>query len=131
MNPKPIKISLSILFAITLLFTYSCSDSPTETPESVIRITDSDLTVELTKNQICEYMASGGEDGATIKTQAKHFEISEINRGTETGYSAIYRYKPKPNYVGYDFVELEIMSDAVPIDEPYVGKIVKIEFFVK
>ena len=131
MKTKPSKIQPIILFLITLLFTYSCSDSLTETPESVIKITDSDLSVELAKNQICEYVCITAEGGATIKTQANNFEISEINRNSETGYAAIYRYKPKANFIGYDFVEIEIMSDAVPIDEPYVGKIVKIEFFVK
>lgn len=128
---KTTKISLTILIITTLLFTFGCSDSPTETPDSVIKITDSDLSIELAKNQICEYFCVGGEDGVTIKTQAKHFVISKINRNSETGYAAIYRYKPKTNFVGYDFVEIEIMPDVVPIDEPYIGKIIKIEFFVK
>ena len=77
------------------------------------------------------YVCNGGEDGAIIKTQAEHFEVSEINRNSSTGYSAIFSYKPKANYVGYDFVEIEILPDAIPIDEPNIAKIVKIEFYIK
>lgn len=93
------KTTISFLLLFALIFTFGCSDSPTETPDSVIKITDSDLSVELSKNEICEYICTTGEEGATIKTQAKNFKISEINRNFETGYSAIYRYKPKTNYV--------------------------------
>jgi len=129
MTPKT-KIA-QILLTATLLFTFSCSDSITETPVSIVQIADSDLTVELSKNEICTYLCTGGEDGAIIKTQAKHSEISEITRNSETNYSAIYSYKAKVNYVGYDFVEIEILPDAIPIDEPNIAKIVKIEFFIK
>ena len=126
------KISLTILILATLLIIFGCNDdSINQSTESIIKINNTEKTIELSDNQICEYIATRGEDGATIKTQAKHFEISEINRNSETGYAAIYRYKPETNYVGYDFVEIEIMSDVVPFDEPYIGKTVKIEFFVK
>ncbi|MBU0473816.1 MAG: hypothetical protein KKF62_06590 [Bacteroidetes bacterium] len=120
-----------ILLAATLLFTFGCGDLVTETPVSVVQITDSDLTVELSKNQICTYLCTGGEDGAIIKTQAEHFEVSEIKRNSNTDYNAIYSYKPKVNYVGYDFVEIEILPDVIPIDEPSISRKVKIEFFIK
>ena len=129
MTPKT-KIA-QILLTATLLFTFSCSDSITESPVSIVQITDSDLTVEISKNEICTYVCTGGEDGAIIKTQAAHFEVSEINRNSKTGYSAIYIYKPKANYVGSDFVEIEILPDVVPMDEPPIYKIVKIEFYIK
>ena len=108
-----------------------CGDSITETHNSIITIVDTNEIIELSKNQICEYFCVGGEDGATIKTQAKHFEISEINRNSETGYAAIYRYKPKANYVGYDSVQIEIFPDVVPIEELSNNEIIKIEFFIK
>ena len=113
------------------MFVFGCGYLVTETPVSVVQITDSDLTIELSKNEICTYVCTGGEDGAIIKTQAAHFEVSEINRNSNTGYSAIYSYKPKANYVGSDFVEIEILSDVAAIDEQITSKTVKIEFYIK
>lgn len=85
----------AILLATTLLFILGCSET----------IDDSDLTVELSKNQTYEYKSvSGDEESARIKTQAKHFEISEIVRNSNTNFIAVYSYKPLSNYVGYDFV---------------------------
>lgn len=126
-----IQTTISILLLFALILTFGCGDSITQPEVSIIKITDTETTIELTDNQICEYICTTGEDGARIKTQAKNYVISEINKNSETGYASIYRYKPKANYVGYDFVEIEILPDVVPIDEPPIYKIVKLEFYIK
>lgn len=84
MNPKT-KIIL-ILLAATLIFIFGCSETRD----------NSDLTIELSKNQTYEYKSvSGDEESARIKTQAKHFEISEIVRNSSTNFIAVLMCTPK------------------------------------
>ena len=52
-------------------------------------------------------MISGDEEGATVKTQAQHFQKSELIKDSSTNWSVVYRYKPLSNYTGMDFVEIE------------------------
>ena len=50
---------------------------------------------------------SGDEQGAKLKTYAKHAKYSNVLRDKTTGFEVIYRYRSKPDYVGKDSVELE------------------------
>jgi len=47
---------------------------------------------------------------ATIITQAKHYQISELNRDSTNNWSVVYRYKPKTGFGGSDYVEIETCS---------------------
>ncbi len=49
---------------------------------------------------------SGDEEGASILTQALHFEKSELIRNSSTNFNIVYKYKANSNYVGTDFVEI-------------------------
>lgn len=55
---------------------------------------------------------SGDEEGAGIKRQAYHFEISELRRNQSTNFEVIYYYKPVPNFTGKDYIELETHQDS-------------------
>lgn len=50
---------------------------------------------------------SGDEEGATIKTQAKYFQKSELIRDSSTNWSVVYKYEPLPSYSGMDVVEIK------------------------
>ncbi|MCF8338554.1 MAG: hypothetical protein K9I74_11305 [Bacteroidales bacterium] len=50
---------------------------------------------------------SGDEEGASIQTQAQHFQTSTIVRDSSTNWSAVYYYKPDSGYVGEDYVAIE------------------------
>jgi hypothetical protein len=50
----------------------------------------------------------GDEEGASIPTQAQHYEISELVRDESTNMNVEYRYKPTSGFVGKDYVILEI-----------------------
>lgn len=45
----------------------------------------------------------GDEEGAGIVTQAKHFSVSNLNRGTDV---TTYKYVPEANFVGTDEVTI-------------------------
>jgi len=50
---------------------------------------------------------SGDEEGAVIKQQAVHYELSELVRDSSTNWSIVYKYIPKNEYQGADYVEIE------------------------
>ena len=73
-----------------------------------------EINVQILNSEVYEYKTgiSGDEEGASIKKQAQHFEISDIFRNSETGWEAVYRYKPESNFIGFDYVELEIETGS-------------------
>ena len=73
-----------------------------------------EINVQILNSEVYEYKTgiSGDEEGASIKKQAQHFEISDIFRNSETGWEAVYRYKPESNFIGFDYVELEIKTGS-------------------
>ncbi len=116
---------LFILFLIIILF-YGCKND-----NSVMPISEGDINVTLKNYETYEYPTVGGdEEGAIIKTQARHFETSEIKRNSSTNYVAVYIYKPKLNYVGTDFVEIEIRKGSDGASPPTEIKTIKINFIV-
>lgn len=50
----------------------------------------------------------GDEEGASIPVQAQHYEKSELVRDESTNMNVEYRYKPTADFVGNDYVILEI-----------------------
>lgn len=70
---------------------------------------------------------SGDEEGAIIKQQAVHFELSELVRDSSTNWSVVYRYIPKNGYRGTDYIEIETCTGGEGIKCSDIG-IVSISF---
>ena len=100
------KINYFILLSSLLLFTFSCSTS-----------TDSPIPDDA--------------DGASIIVQAKHYEVSDIIRNVDTNWEAVYKYKPRPGFIGTDYVELELSTGSDGTTPPTKIEIVKLKFIVQ
>jgi len=96
---KILKLSF---IAICILSLTNCNKEETENLVSEI-----DVTINNSDDYEIDLMISGDEEGATIKTQAQHFQKSELIRDSSTNWSVVYQYEPLPNYTGMDFVEIE------------------------
>ena len=71
------------------------------------------VTVSLKNTETYEYPTVGGdEDGAVVSKQATHHSISEIRRGAETNWIAVYVYRPAAGFVGSDHAEIEIFTGS-------------------
>ena len=68
---------------------------------------DIDITLKNSESYSYNLNISGDEEGAIIKVQAMHFQISELIRDSGTNWSVVYIYKPVSGYVGSDYVEIE------------------------
>ena len=116
-----VKIIIPIFIIIFIFHFVGCNDDTSS----------EGLTVELKNNETFKYpTVSGDEEGAIIKTQAKHFEISEIKRNSETKFVAVYIYKPKSGFIGTDAVEIEIQKGSDGASEPTEIETVKFNFIV-
>jgi hypothetical protein len=94
-------LKLSFL-AICILSLTNCNKEETENLVSEIEV-----TINNSDDYELDLMISGDEEGATIKTQAQHFQKSELIRDSSTNWNLVYRYKSLSNYTGMDFVEIE------------------------
>jgi len=111
---------LFLFFAlITFFVTTSCSNDNNTSPE----VTILNITISNTETYIYDLGSFGDEDGAGIKIQPKHFEISETNRNSETD-QIIYTYQPELNYKGNDFV---VLSRSYGFPNPIVS-LIRINF---
>ncbi len=101
---KKLKVLLGIL--LVCIFLSSCDKDDNETHKS--------FNVDLKVNELYEYdtKISGDEEGASISTQACHFEVSEILRESSTNYSCVYKYKPALDYRGADQVEIKLSTGS-------------------
>ena len=89
------------------------------------------INVEISNSELYQHPTVGGdEEGARIKIQAKYFEISEIIRNAETNYVATYTYKSKTDFIGRDFVEIEILTGSDGANAPINSEIIKIIFTI-
>jgi hypothetical protein len=114
-------LSIISLLLIALFQLTSCSDE----------VSSETINVELNSTETYKYsIVSGDEEGAAIISQAKHFEVSEVIRNSETNFAAVYTYKPKTNYVGNDSVELQIKKGSDGASEPTEIKTIKINFII-
>lgn len=95
--------NLKILWVLLLPLVFGC-DKLVDDP-----ISDNSELVELknTEEYRLDLKISGDEEGAVIKIQSKNHQVSELIRNEETQWSVVYRYKPQPNFVGSDSVEIE------------------------
>jgi hypothetical protein len=122
-----VKRTFVVLLPIIVAFTfYGCKDD-----NPITQFSNGGITVEIRNSETYKYpTVSGDEEGATIKVQAEHYDISEIKRNSETNYVAVYTYKPKSNFVGYDYVELETQKGSDGASASTEIKTIKINFVV-
>ena len=90
------------------------------------------IPVELKRTEIYEYRTgiSGDEEGASIKKQGQHYEISEIIRDSTTNREAIYRYQAKKDCVGKDEVEIETSRGSDGTSLPTEIEVITIRFII-
>lgn len=121
---KTFVVVLPIIFVFHF---YGCKDD-----NSITHFSNGGITVEIKNSETYEYqMVSGDEEGATIKVQAEHYDISEIRRNSKTNYVVVYTYKPKSNFVGYDYVELEIQKGSDGASASTEIRTIKINIIVR
>jgi len=115
------------LFFILTLSLFSCSNDDENS-----NVTTKHITISNTETYTYNLGVAGFGffDGAKIGQQTEHFEISEINRNA----TMVYTYKPEADFVGEDFVRLEVVSNS-DINEfgpsfGNVSEIVEINFTV-
>lgn len=120
-NMSNVRTVITIFIFISLILFTGCKD------ESDI----DNISVELKSYETYKHtLVTGDEEGAKIKTQARHFEISEITRNAEDDYAAVYTYKPTANYIGRDYVEIEILMGSDGASQPSEINTIRIIFTV-
>jgi len=72
----------------------------------------------------------GDEEGAIIMYQAQHYEKSELVRDESTNMNVEYHYKPTIDFVGTDYVGLEIYYNKTGEDRFAYIETVKINFTI-
>ena len=89
------------------------------------------VSVLLKNTETYYYRTVGGdEEGARISTQANHYSISEIRRNAETGWVAVYVYRPTAGFVGSDYAEVQILTGSDGASPPTSTKTVAFHFLV-
>ena len=88
--------------------------------------------MELNQTEIYKYKTgiSGDEEGASIKQQAQHYQVSEIVRDSTTNWEAVYRYQAKKYYVGGDEVEIETSRGSDGTSPPTEIERIIIKFII-
>lgn len=106
---------------------YSCSnDDKNETYDFI----EHNVSIRYSDNFEYDLGGFGDEEGAGIRTQAEHFDISELDRDINTG-QVIYRYKALEGFVGNDFVEIITGRGGSSLANPNTDiTIVKITFTI-
>jgi hypothetical protein len=114
------KSKLTILTFLVLVMT-SCKkdDFPIDKDTIQVTIKNSDTYSYSTG-------VGGDEDGAKIIRQANNFEISELRRNQTTNWVVFYDYKPKSNFTGKDYVEIETYEGSNGASPPTTINTVKI-----
>jgi len=96
-----------ILFLPAAIHVQACGD-----PLEPVRVSET-VNVSLKNTDTYQYpTVSGDEEGAIISRQATHHSISEIRRGEETNWVAVYVYQPAAGFVGSDQAEIEIFTGS-------------------
>ena len=121
------KLLLTLLYSTFTIITSTCKNS-TEP-----KVGENDISVVIQNSDIYEYRTgiAGDEEGVIITKQSHYHEISEIIRGKETNFEAVYRYKPKHNFKGTDSVELEKQTGSDGSSPPTRFEKVRIFITVK
>ena len=101
-------------------------------PQKVNHNQDNLISVELKRTEIYEYRTgvSGDEEGASIKKQGQHYEISDIIRDSTTNWESVYQYQAKKDYVGKDEVEIETSRGSDGASPPTEIEVITIKFII-
>ncbi|MFK5981828.1 MAG: hypothetical protein QM499_02855 [Flavobacteriaceae bacterium] len=96
-----------IVFILLVILTVSCSKEEDDTVYKT-----KEIRINLSNTLSYSYYLGSFEEseGPEITNQALHFEYSDLFRNEETG-GVSYGYKPLPEYVGEDYVE--ILSEKI------------------
>ncbi len=92
-------VNLTVLLMVVLGFA-ACDKSDSNDPDEIFEV-----TIKNTEDYSYDFGFSGDEEGATIVTQAKHYQKSDIARNGD--FNVIYQYTPESGFIGSDFVEIE------------------------
>ena len=102
-------------------------------PLKAIRICNmqevSNVTLKNTESYSRTFV-SGDEEGASIIVQAEHFEKSELVRDESTNMNVEYRYKPTTDFVGNDYVVLEVYYNKTGENSSAYTERVRINFTI-
>jgi hypothetical protein len=121
------KILIYALWLLHFILLMSCSRDNGVSPNDPNAI---NISIRNTDSYSYSTGVSGDEDGTSIKTQAKHFKISEIRRNASTKWEAVYFYEPEENYVGSDHVEIETRTGSDGASPPTHVEIIMINFII-
>ncbi len=103
----------------------SCSDDDTNT-----EVIAENVVISNTESFTYNLGGFGDEEGASIRTQAGHFEVSELERDFNSG-QVIYTYQPLAGYVGTDFVEISAARGSDGASANTEITLVKITFNIR
>jgi hypothetical protein len=106
-------LKIVLLVLITLTY-WSCNkdDSPESTTKTEVTTTKIEVTITNTEEYIYDFNFSGDEEGASIITQAEHYQTSETYRDT-VYFSVLYHYIPEPGYTGTEYVKIETCTGGI------------------
>lgn len=99
--------------------------------KDLVRQTTKTMDVQLknTEEYSYDFNISGDEEGASITTQATHYEISKLKRDSNTNWSVVYLYKPEAGYIGSDYVEIETCTGGEGTNCGHI-EIVQLHFII-
>ena len=117
------KVALMIIPALICGILFTSCDKEHATKEEEIN-----KTLKNTESYY-ETFVVGDEEGAIIKVQAMHYEKSELIRDESTNFNAQYHYKPIADFVGKDYVVIEVHKNKTGIG-PVEIETVKINFTI-
>lgn len=106
---------------LVLIFNLGCEESESGMDKH------KEFTIKNDTTFLYDLEISGDEEGATIKKQALHYEISELYRDSSTDWSIVYKYVPESDYVGSDYVEIETCTGGTGVSYSNIG-LIKISF---
>jgi hypothetical protein len=95
-------------------------------------MTNDSSIITLRNSDVYQYPLgiSGDEEGAAIIKQAIHYRVSEIKRDKSTNWAAVYFYQPKENYIGNDYVEIELSTGSDGASPSTKVSVMKIKFLI-
>ncbi|WP_209406416.1 hypothetical protein [Pseudozobellia sp. WGM2] len=83
-------------------FLISCSNNGNDSNDTII---EQNVTISNIEDYEYDLGSFGDEEGAGIQIQAKHFEVSDLER--DINGQIIYKYRPISGFIGSDYVELK------------------------
>ncbi len=120
------KMHLLLLLSIGILVVHCKENAVDSLPKD-------DVAIYLKNSEIYRHPLpiSGDEEGASISKQTLHYQVSEIVRNKSTNWQAVYFYQPKKNYIGKDYVEIELSIGSDGASPPTKVSDLKFSFIIK